>query len=88
MNEKELAELLKYSNPKELYVVTWNNLLKLLFCPFEACLKHDIGSLKQGQIVLIEEVKVTMELKTIYKIKGHYYHYYHFEILTDNFQDS
>lgn len=84
MDEKQLAELLKYSNPKELYVVTCNNLLKLLFCPFKVCLKHDIGDLKKGNIVWVEEVKVTMELKTVYKIKGHYYYYYHFEIIVDD----
>lgn len=83
MDEKQLAELLKYSNPKELYIVTWNNLLKLLFCPFKVCLKHDIGDLKQGDMVWVEEVKVTMELKTVYKIKGHYYYYHHFEIIVD-----
>ena len=84
MDEKKLAELLKYSNPKALYVVTWNNLLKLLFCPFKVCLKHDIGGLRHGQIVLVEEVKVTMELKTVYLINGQFYHYHHFEILVDN----
>ena len=83
MDEKQLAELLKYSNPKELYVITWNNLLKLLFCPFKVCLKYDIGELKQGDIVWVEEIKVTMELKTVYKIKGQYFHYYHFDIIVD-----
>lgn len=83
MDEKQLAELLKYSNHKALYIVTWNNLLKLLFCPFKVCLMHDIGDLKQGDIVWVEEVKVTMELKTVYKIKEHYYYYHHFEIIVD-----
>ena len=83
MNEKELAELLKYSSPRELYVVTWNNLLKLLFCPFKVSVKHDIGALKRGQIVWVEGVKVTMELKTVYVIKGQSYYYFHFDILID-----
>ena len=73
MNEKELAELLKYSNPKELYVITWNNLLKQLFCPFKVSLFDDVGDFMKGQIVWVEEVKVTMELKTVYKIKGQFF---------------
>ncbi|WP_242203237.1 hypothetical protein [Aestuariivivens insulae] len=84
MNEKELAEWLRYSNPKELYVVTWNNLLKLLFCPFKVLVLQDVGDLKTGQEVWVEEVKVTMELKTVYKIKGQFYYYHHFEIIVDD----
>ncbi|GAA4803402.1 hypothetical protein [Litoribaculum gwangyangense] len=83
MDEKQLAELLKFSNPKVLYVVTWNNLLKLLFCPFKVQVIGDIGELKKGEIVWVEEVKVTMELKTVFKIKEKYYYHHHFEIQVD-----
>lgn len=83
MNDKELAELLKYSHPKQLYIVTWNNVLKLLFCPFKVQVLQDVGELKKDEIVLIEEVKVTSDLKTVYVIKGKSYYYYHFDILID-----
>lgn len=81
MTEKELAELLKYSNSKELLIVTYNNLLKLLFCPFQVSVIHKVGSLKKGQKVWVDEVKVTMELKTVYVIKGVAYYYHHFDIV-------
>lgn len=83
MSDKELAELLKYSSSKELYIVTWNNLLKLLFCPFKVLVKQDIGLLKKGQKVMVEEVKITYELKTVYLIKGVAYFYYYFDILVE-----
>lgn len=83
MNEKELAEQLKYSSPRELYVVTWNNLLKLLITPFKVAVKQEIGSLKQGQIVWVEQVKVTMELKTVFVIKGQNYFYHYFDIIVE-----
>lgn len=83
MTDKELAELLKFSNSKELWIVTYNNLLKLLFCPFKVLVKHNIGTLKAGQIVWVEEVKVTPELKTVYIIKGVPYFYNHFELIVD-----
>jgi hypothetical protein len=76
-----MAELLKYSSPREIYVITYNNLLKRLFCPFRVKVLQDIGALKRGQIVLVNEVKVTLELKTVFMINGQAYYYYHFDII-------
>ena len=81
MTKKELAEVLKYSSPREIYVITWNNILKRLFCPFEVQVVQDIGTLKKGQIVYVDEIKVTIELKTVFIIDTKAYYYYHFEIL-------
>ena len=81
MTKKDLAELLKYSSPREIYVITWNNILKRLFCPFRVKVLQDIGALKKGQTVLVQEVKVTFELKTVYIINNEAYYYYHFNIL-------
>jgi len=81
MNNKDLADLLKYSNPKELWIVTWNNLLKILICPFKVIVLNDIGTLKKGQLVWVDEVKLTRELKTVYMINGKGYYYSHFNIL-------
>ncbi len=83
MDKRELAELLKYSSPKQLYVVTWNNLLKLLFCPFRVQVKHAIGDLKQLEIVWVQEVKVTQDFITVFVINGRAYFYYHFDILVE-----
>ncbi len=81
MTKKELVELLKYSSPKEIYVITWNNILKRLFCPFRVMVLQDIGELKKGQTVLVQEVKVTFKLKTVYIINNEAYYYHHFDIL-------
>lgn len=81
LNERQLAEMLKYSSPQTLYIVTWNNLLKILYCPFEVIVREQIGELKEKKKVIVEAVKVTSELKTVYIIKGRAYFYYHFEIL-------
>jgi len=83
MDKRELAEQLKFSSSKWLYVVAWNNLLKQLFCPFRASVLSQIGPLQLGQIVLVEEVKVTAELKTVFIVEGKAYYYYHFDILVD-----
>jgi hypothetical protein len=81
MTKKELAELLKYSSPREIYVITWNNILKRLFCPFNVTVLQDIGTLKKGQIALVQEIKVTLELKTVFIINNEAFYYYHFDIL-------
>ena len=83
MNKNELAEQLKYSSSEWLYVVTWNNLLKQLFCPFRVLVMTDIGPLKKGQIVWVQQVKVTMELKTVFVIDGGAYFFSYFDILID-----
>ena len=81
MNERQLSELLKYSSPNELYIVTWNNLLKLLFTPFKVLVIDDIALLTKGTVEWVEEVKITKDLKTVYIIQGRAYYYHHFEIL-------
>jgi len=84
MNKNELAEFLKYSHPKQLYVVDWNNSLLLLICPFKAIVKGDIGTLKKNSIVYIDEVKVTLELTTVFIVGEKAYYYYHFEIIVED----
>lgn len=81
MNKNQLAEILKYCSPKVLYVVTFNNLLKRLLCPFPVRVLNPVGELRKGEIFFVDEVKVTMELKTIFIIKGNAYYYYHFDII-------
>lgn len=83
MNEKELAELLKYSSPKELYVISYNNQLKILICPFKVSVIRNIGVLRKGQKVNVDSVKITLQLQTVFIIADIGYYYYHFEILID-----
>lgn len=81
MTKKELAELLKYSSPREIYVITHYNVLRRVFCPFRVKVLQEIGALKKGQIVLVQEIKVTYELKTVYIINNDAYFYYYFDIM-------
>lgn len=83
MTKKEIAEILKYASPKVLYVVTWNNVLKKLHCPFKVKAKQDIGTIKLGEVVLVDEVKVNMELTTIFIIDKNAYYYCYFEIIVE-----
>jgi hypothetical protein len=81
MSEQELSEILKYSSPTAILVVTWNNVLKQLFCPFKVVVKNHIGELQKGKEVWVESVKVTVKLTTVFIVDGRAYYFYHFEIL-------
>ena len=81
MSDQELAELLKYSNPKEIYVVTWNNRLLRLKCPFRVEVITNVGLLLKGDVVLVSEVKVTHEIKTVFIINSNAYYYCYFKFV-------
>lgn len=84
MEDNELANILKYCSSKELYIVTYYNRLKILYCPFKAKVLTNVGMLRKGQLVLVSEVKVTIELKTIFIINENAYYYHSFEIIIED----
>ena len=83
MNKQDLTEQLKYSSSEWIYVVTEKNLLKQLFTPFRVAVLKPVGLLTKGQVVWVEQVKVTMDLKTVFVIDGSAYYFYYFDILID-----
>ena len=83
MNKQDIGEQLKYSSSKWIYIVTCNNVLKQLFCPFKVIVLSSVGVLVHGEIVLVQEVKVTMELKTVFVIGGKAYYYFHFDFIVE-----
>lgn len=87
MDDDELANILKYCSSKELHVVTYYNMLKILYCPFRVKVLSNVGMLRKGQLVWVTEVKVTTELKTVFKIEGSAYYYYHFDIILEEFKE-
>tara|TARA_R110002072_G_scaffold7503_2_gene40971 strand:+ start:767176 stop:767427 length:252 start_codon:yes stop_codon:yes gene_type:complete len=83
MNKQQLADILRYSHPKELFIVDWENKLVVLKCPFKVMAKGNVGQINKSEIVEVDEIKVTMQLITVYVIEGQAYFYYHFEILAE-----
>ena len=81
MDYEKLSEILRFSTPKSLLIITWNNLLKELFCPFEVKVLKAVGNLEEGDRLWVQEIKVTTELKTVYIINDTAYYYYYFEII-------
>ena len=74
MDYEKLSEILRFSTPKSLLIITWNNLLKELFCPFEVKVLKAVGNLEEGDRLWVQEIKVTTELKTVYIINDTAYY--------------
>ena len=85
MTKKELADILKYTSPNIIFIVTWNNILKKVFCPFRVFVIKNVGDLRVGDVVLVQEVKVDINLKTIFIIENQAYYYHNFEIIIDEY---
>jgi|TARA_R110002020_G_scaffold103640_3_gene242856 hypothetical protein len=81
MNKQQLADILRYSHPRELFIVDWKNRLVVLKCPFKVMAKVSVGRINKSEIVEVDEIKVTMRLITVYVIEGQAYFFYHFDIL-------
>lgn len=81
MDEIELLAVLKYSSPYELYIVDEDNNLQIICCPFSVRVLIDIGALTIGDIVVVDAVKVTEQLITVFIIQDAVYWYYYFDIL-------
>jgi hypothetical protein len=81
MTDNELAELLKTSSPKTLYIVNEKGELKAMKCPFRVIVLINVAKLEKGQSVMVDEIKVTYELITVYSINGDLYYYYYFDLI-------
>lgn len=78
---RKFAELLRYSSPMSIMVVTWNNRLKELACPFEVEVLEGVGNLSKGAILKVERVKISASYITVFIIDDNPYYYKHFSIL-------
>jgi hypothetical protein len=73
--------LLKYISPFEIYIVNRENELECLKCPFKVKVKYNIGVLVKDEIVLVDKVKITKDLISVYVIRNQSYYCYHFVII-------
>jgi hypothetical protein len=81
-NSKDyIAELMKWVDPFSLLVLGFDGQLIRLYCPFTVLVIIPIGTLERGDAVLVEAVKVTLELRDVYIIEGKAYYLIHFRIL-------
>ena len=83
MDQNELSDLLKYSSPYSILVVTGGNRLIEIYCPFKVLVINEIGEFQRGEITWVSRIKVTFVGTTVYIVKSKPYYYYHFDIINE-----
>ena len=79
--EKFLQELLKWVNSDSILVINKKGLLRRIYCPFKAICLVDFPDIKQGEKVNVDAVKLTVEIKEVFVIRGVAYYIIYFKIL-------
>ena len=81
--EELLKELLKWVNSDSILVIDKKGLLRRIYCPFKVICLVTFPQIKQGEKVNVDAVKLTMEVRGIYIIKGTAYYIIYFKIILE-----
>lgn len=81
MDSNAFSFLLKYSSPFSILVVTDDNQLIELNCPFKVKVIKQIRNLILEQTVEVTQVKLATNYKLVYIIDDKPYYYFYFTIL-------
>ncbi|MDP4223023.1 MAG: hypothetical protein Q8868_06900 [Bacteroidota bacterium] len=79
-NERMLEEIRRYTDPYSILGMAGRRLIRIR-CPFRVRVLVDVGPWQTGDIVSLERIMVTRDLKMVYIINGRGYHFYLFRIL-------
>lgn len=83
MEKRKWADLLRYASPRSILVVTWENKIMELYCPFKVRVVANVDGLTNDSILIVDMVKVSKEVIMVYIIDNQPYYYYHFSILIE-----
>lgn len=81
MDGNALAFLLKYSTPFSILVVTHEDRLIELHCPFEVKVVKNVKKLMVGEIRTVSQIKLATNNKLVYIVNGVPFYYSYFDIL-------
>jgi hypothetical protein len=81
--EKYLLELMKWISSDSMLVIDELGNLRRLYCPFYVISIVDFPGIFKGQKVSVDAVKLTVEIKEVFIIKGVAYHIAYFRITPD-----
>jgi hypothetical protein len=81
MNANEYGFLLRYSSPYSILVVTFENKLIELECPFRVSVIKSVNKMMRSQIKEVTQVKLSTNGKIVYIIDDEPYYYNHFTIV-------
>jgi hypothetical protein len=78
--EKYLQELLRWVSSDSLLAIDKHGKIRRIYCPFKVICLVNFPAITKGQKVSVESVKLTVEIKEVYIIKGTAYHIAYFMI--------
>jgi hypothetical protein len=81
MNANEYGFLLRYSSSNSILVVTFENKLIELKCPFRVSVVKSVNKMMVKQIKEVTQVKLSTNGKIVYIIEDEPYYYNHFTIV-------
>ena len=81
MNENSYIFLLQYSTPYSILVITTDDKLVELYCPFKIEVKKNIKNMMIGEIKEVTMVKLATNNKLVYIIENLPYFYHYFDII-------
>jgi len=82
--EEYLKELLKWVSTDDMLVIDKKGLLRRIYCPFHVICLVSFPDIKQGERVPVDAVKLTVEVKEVFIIKGTAYYIIYFKILLES----
>jgi hypothetical protein len=82
-DENYLRELLNWVSSDSLLVIDIKGALRRIYCPFKAICLVTFPDIKQGERVSVEAIKMTVEVKEVFIIKGTAYYILYFKIILE-----
>ena len=73
------SEFFEDFDKSSLWIVDHKGRLEVLVCPFSVRVVHSVGDLKRGDQAIVDAIKVTRQLKTVFIIEDRAYLYRYFD---------
>ena len=83
-SKQYLHEFSKYVDPRSILVIDPKGRLRRIYCPFPVIVLVKVYQFEKGDILTVETVKVTVELKDIFIIDGKAYFIKYFVIIAED----
>jgi len=82
--EKYLKELLEWISSDSLLVIDRLGNLRRVYCPFKVICLVNFPAITKGEKVSVDAIKMTVEIREVYIIRGIAYHIAYFMITLDS----
>ena len=81
--EEYIQELLKWVSSDSLLVIDGSGKLRRIYCTFRVICLVTFPKIEQGEKVSVDAIKLTIEIKEVFIIKGMAYYIIYFKIILE-----